>query len=311
MKFTNKECSEFQGVRLDKFLTANIKGGTRSQIQKLIKTGLVLVNNHRIKSSYTIQEKDEILVKELLSKDKKLEAENLNVPIIFENQDYLVIDKPSQMVTHPGDDGLYFSGTVVNAVLDKVKVDDFEDILRPGIVHRLDKETSGLLIIARNKKAYEYFVSQFKERKIRKFYKALVVGEMEHPQGIIDSPIGRDLKNRKKMSLKTASGKAAVTKYKLEQVYNFEGETVSLVDIELMTGRTHQIRVHFTALRNPVVGDYVYGSRKINTLLKPLLGRQFLHAYKLEFNDLNGEKVSFESKVPKDLNKVLANLIKV
>lgn len=235
--------------------------------------------------------------------------------IIFENDDFLIVDKPAGLVVHPSETTA-LSDTLLDKVLDKIDVDSFKEMsdknFRPGIVHRLDKDTSGLLVIAKNKKSYLNLVEQFKSRKVEKRYFALVKGLLEFKEGVIDSPIGRSLRNRKKFDVVSESeGKSAITQYKVtEEFLSDKKTTASLLDIELKTGRTHQIRVHMAAIGHPVVGDCVYGARTINKKFKEEFGleRQFLHAYSIRFKDLTGKKVKFESDLTGDLKKIITCL---
>ncbi len=310
-KILIKEDSGFIGLRLDKFLTMELSDLSRSKVQALLKSGKILLNDTKGKASYTLAIGDEILVKDIEEKKFVLEAEEIDLPVLRETDDYFIIEKPAGMVVHPTEEGRHSTGTVAHGVLSKVS--STLDKLRPGIVHRLDKDTSGLLIVVKNKKARDYFVGEFKGRNVEKHYLALVNGILEHDEGIIDSPIARDLKNRKKMGVTAArEGKEAVSVYKvLEEFELNEKQSVSLLDVEIKTGRTHQIRVHMAAIGHPVVGDSVYGNRNINNKLKEkfFLKRQFLHAHTLEFSDFVGSKhVKVKSDLPKDLNNVLIKL---
>jgi 23S rRNA pseudouridine1911/1915/1917 synthase len=292
-------------IRVDKYLAAKKPEYSRSKIQKMIKTGEVLVNGGKVKASKVLNEGDDIKINEEAEVEQKIEKEDLPVDILLEEKDYLVIDKPAGMVVHPSDTG-HFKGTVVNAMMGKVKKGVGEDF-RPGIVHRIDKDTSGALIVARTQEGYEYFVEQFKKRKIRKIYKALVKGILLHKEGIIDSPISRDVKSRKKMGLVSEKdGKSAISRYKVVQ----EFENQSLLEVEIETGRTHQIRVHMSAIDHPVIGDNTYGAGSYNRKFKEKFGlrRQFLHAERLEFIDVYGKKKKIVVDLPKDLKNVLAKL---
>ncbi|HPJ80576.1 MAG TPA: RluA family pseudouridine synthase [Candidatus Portnoybacteria bacterium] len=303
------------GMRLDKFLSLELKEYSRSHIQTFIKKGRILVNDKPSKSSYPLLLKDVIKFNILeIKQDSNLKEENTELTIIHEEKDFFVIDKPYGVVVHPSETG-YRTGTVVNSILEKIDKKyrkDAED-LRPGIVHRLDKDTSGLLIIAKNKKSHDYFVEQFKLHKIKKYYLTLVYGIFEHKEGIIDSPIGRDIMNRKRMSVVASrDGKEALTVYKVLKEYNIDKNThLSLIEIELKTGRTHQIRVHMKAVNHPVILDKVYGIRSFNEKFTKLYGlkRQFLHACKMIFLSPTSKKIiTVESKLPNDLDSVLKEL---
>lgn len=297
------------GVRLDKFLAENLPDCSRSRIQKMVKCGDVLVNDEKAKSSKVLNALDVVTVdiKEEVIED--IEPEEIDIEILHETSDYMVVNKPCGMVVHPSDTG-YRSGTLVNAILGMIKVEDFEDTLRPGIVHRLDKDTSGLMVVVKNSKAYDYFIEQFKNRKVFKRYVALVRGGLEHSEGVINSPIARDPVNRKKMSV-VSDGKDAVTKYKILENFELGREfSLSYLDVRIETGRTHQIRVHMSAIEHPVVGDDVYGMSAFNKKVELKFGlkRQFLHAAELGFEDMEGNMINIKSPLPGDLNVVLDSL---
>jgi len=296
--------------RLDKHLAEKYSEISRSRLQKLIKTGGVLVNGVSVKASYTVNDTDDVFVPELVDKSVTIVSEKIDLDIIKKTDDYLVVNKPAGMVVHPSETG-HNTGTVVNAVLDMVDPGVGEE-KRPGIVHRLDKETSGVLLVARTQEAYEHFVKQFKERKIKKVYKALVFGSPEHPHGVIEAPIARDLKNRKKMGIASEKrGRIAVSEYEVVESYEIDPKlTVSLLDVDIKTGRTHQIRVHMSSIEHPVVMDTSYGNSSLNRQFKKRFGldRQFLHAEKLSFVDLNGKRVSVKAKMPIALQDVLEKL---
>ena len=227
----------------------------------------------------------------------------MNLEIIKEEKDYLVVMKPAGMVVHVGDGGKHDGETLVDEVREYL-ADDFEDMTRPGIVHRLDKDTSGVMVVARNQAALEHFVEQFKQRKVKKAYSTLVRGVLEHEEAVIDSPIARSTGDRKKMGLAAESvGKEAVTRYKVVEAM----EGASLLRVQIETGRTHQIRVHMQAIGHPVIGDKVYGDRQVNARFLKLFGlkRQFLHAAELCFVDPAGEKVEIKTDLPGDLFEVL------
>ena len=299
-----------EGSRLDKFLAENVDGTSRSKMQKMIKDGEVLVNEKRVKGSYVLKESDIVTVGDISKKDVELKPEKMGLEVLYEDEAALVINKPAGMVVHPSDDGKNLTGTVANAVVDKVRFKGQK--LRPGIVHRLDKETSGALIVAKTEDAYENLVDQFKNRKVEKIYKALVLGIPKEKEGIIKSPIGRAIKDRKKMRVSNIEeGREAITEYKTINKYKIDEYTLGLLDVGLKTGRTHQIRVHMSAISHPVVGDTGYGNKKVNKLMKEKFGlkRQFLHAYKIKFNSPGtGKMVSVKSELPDELKTILLSL---
>lgn len=309
MKFSKEENNLVTGIRIDKFLAANIPNLSRVQVQSMIKDGSVKVNGKKCRPAHHICETDIIKVKVPDFSLKDILAEDIELEILLDKEDYMVINKPAGMVVHAGDGGKHSTGTVVNAVMSKIKVDEFEDKIRPGIVHRLDKDTSGLLIIAKTGKAYDFFVNAFKEKTIKKNYLTLVRDLLNFKEGVINSPIARDSKNRKTMCIQTG-GKEAISNYKVVKEYKVGENYYSLLDVEIKTGRTHQIRVHLKAIGHPVIGDSVYGGRTANTLFKEQysLTRQFLHAKSLEFIDMYGEKVSIESELPEDLDYVIREI---
>lgn len=297
-------------MRIDKYLALRMPDVSRSRLQKMIRDGSVLVNGVRVKASYVLKEGDDVDVREVVDDVSRVEKQDIDLRILYECKDFMVIDKPAGVVVHPGESG-HTKGTVVNALLDKID-EDVGEVGRPGIVHRLDKDTSGVLIVAKTKRGYKHFVEQFKGRKVRKVYLALVKGELEHKEGVIDSPISRNVRNRKKMGLVSErEGKRAVSRYKIVKEYEIDkGSFVSLVEVQIETGRTHQIRVHMAGIGHPVIGDNAYGTESFNRRFKEKFGlkRQFLHAEELEFVDLDGKKKKIASDLPKDLDNVLTKL---
>lgn len=283
-------------MRIDKFLVKVIPQISRSQTQKLFTDELCLVNGDVVKKSYVLALHDVVFVKSLSVRKDDEEGPDTVLKFICKSADYLVLDKPPGIAVH----GEHSIADLLSGLLS----DDFVDRERPGIVHRLDKQTSGCLLVARNQKTLEHFQKQFKGRSVKKFYFALVKGRLPHSQGIIDSPIGRDLHDRKRMSISAqSSGKAAISKFRVIDEYS----DCSLVEVELFTGRTHQIRVHMQAIGHPVVGDRVYGERILNEKFRKNFGldRQFLHAHRLEFSDLKRKRIKVVSPLPEDLQSVL------
>lgn len=307
-----KKIKGIAGYRLDKFLAEKCPDISRAKIQNSIKSGKVLVNGKPMKSSYQVTDEDDISIEALIVKEVRPEAEDVHLDILYEDKSCFVINKPAGVVIHPGEDSQNLEGTIVNAILPKLSK-SFRTGLRPGIVHRLDKDTSGVLLIAKNQKAYENLVNQFQKRTVEKHYLALVYGRPEHSKGIIDSPIGRDANERKKMSIvSNKAGKQALTIYEIDKEYQIGKSRVAcLLKVEIKTGRTHQIRVHLAAIGHPVLGDTVYGNKHANKLFREEFGlrRQFLHAEILKFvSPATGESVNVKAALSEDLNTTLESI---
>ncbi len=289
--------------RVDLFLVREL-GISRAKVAGLIKGKGVFVDKKPVKASYVLNEGEEVTVKDFDFSAPAVLAEDFGFEIMYEDKACLVINKPAGVVVHAGNDGKHFSGTVVNAILGKIKKGEFVGSARPGIVHRLDKDTSGALLLAKTEKALADLAAQFKKRKVFKSYDAMVFGRMEHPVGMVDSPIGRSPADRKKMAILGADGggKEAKSKYRVVKEFVIPDiGVVSLLQVQIMTGRTHQIRVHLAAIGHPVVGDEVYGSTNLNARFRAKFGlkRQFLHAGDLAFvSPETGEEVKI--KVPMD-----------
>jgi len=311
-KYTCSKYS-FEGKRLDKFLADDLKEFSRSSLQKMIKNGVITVSGLVKKPGYVLMKADVIEIAKVKEEKLSLDSEDVNIPILYEDKDVLVVNKPYGMIVHAVDGAKSVSGTLVNAVLDKIKKGEFEG-LRPGIVHRIDKDTSGALVVAKNRKSYENLVGQFKERKVGKVYLSLVCGILKHPEGIIESPIGRAVVDRKKMRVTHESeGKVAISIYKTLKTFKLANGkySCSLLEVIIKTGRTHQIRVHMAALGNPVIGDNTYGNRKVNAFFKEnfALERQFLHAHKLTFvSPATKKEVAITAALPSDLENVITLL---
>lgn len=258
-------------VRLDKYLAGEYPELSRSILQKLIKQGFILVNDFAARPSQKLNVGDRIYVALPPPEKISLAAEPIPVNVIYEDNDLLVICKPAGLVVHPSPG--HTTHTLVNALLARCPdLAGFGDTMRPGIVHRLDRDTSGLMIIAKNSRAQQYLINQFRDRSVSKGYLVLVKGKLVPDKGIIDAPIGRDPSNRKRMAV-LASGRQARTGYKVKEYI----DGCTLLDITTETGRTHQIRVHLSAIGYPVIGDPVYGVKS------PYVKRQFVHAYRLGF----------------------------
>ncbi len=285
------------GERLDVFLARLAEGLSRSQARRLIDDGLVTVDERQERPSHRLAAGARVVATLPPSEEVKLVAEDIPVAIIYQDDDVIVVDKPSGLTVHPAPG--HPSGTLVNALLAVApQLAEFRQTMRPGIVHRLDKDTSGLLVVAKSERARASLTRQLKEREVGKTYLALVHGVPQAPRGTIEAPIGRHPRNRKKMAV-VAGGREAETKYRVREAL----DGFALLEVEPVTGRTHQIRVHLAAIGHPVVGDAVYGKRS------GLTERQFLHACKLAFDlPSSGRLVEFESPLPPDLRQVLDSL---
>jgi len=288
--------SKGEGERLDAFLAKKIKNRSRSSWQDSIKRGEIRVNQKKVIKNYRLK-KGQVVRVLLSSSSPRLLPEKGRFKILFENQDFLVIDKPAGIVVHPAPG--HQTGTLLNFVLAYLGH-------RPYLVHRLDKYTSGLILVAKSEAARDYFARQFKERKIEKKYLALVEGKLEPRKGRIDLPLSRDMIKRTRRGI-SPGGRRAITEY---QVRSFLGNgKVTLVEACPFTGRTHQIRVHFAAIKHPVIGDAVYGLKKTLSLARKLrLKRQFLHATSLKIRDRRGKWRVFSSSLSPELNRVLDKL---
>ena len=296
---------EDSGVRIDKFLSYKLSEAsiTRSSIQKMIDKGYVLVNNIIKQNNYKIKNNDIIDVN--IPKPEIIQTlpENIPLNIIYEDDDLLVVNKPKGMVVHPAIGN--YNGTLVNALLFHCAgtLSGINGKIRPGIVHRIDKDTSGLLIVAKNDFSHHKLALQIKEHSFNREYEAIVYGNFKNESGTIDAPIGRNLNDRKKMAVTDKSSKNAITYYKV--LNRFNGFTH--IRLKLKTGRTHQIRVHMAYIGHPVAGDTVYGPKKI---IKSLNG-QCLHAKLIGFNHPRDNRyLEFESELPDYFKKFLLKLEK-
>lgn len=270
-------------IRCDVFLSEKISNLSRTSIQKLIKEKLVFVNGKNIKPNVILEIGDEITVSIPDKKEITLVAEDIALDIVYEDDYIIIINKPRNMVVHPAAGNE--EHTLVNALLNHCKL-SMVNSERPGIVHRLDKDTTGLIVCAKDDETHLKLVEKFSNREITKKYLAICNGSFSKDNGLIDKPIGRDEKDRKKMSVKSKSGKEALTEYNV-LISNLK---YSLVDVTLHTGRTHQIRVHFSSLNHPIVGDETYGNK--NEKIKA--NGQMLHSYYLEFlHPITEENLSF------------------
>lgn len=281
--------------RIDKYLTEEL-GISRSTVKKMIDEGFVLVNGKEAKASLILSETDELFVKDGFIKEASFEAEDIPINIVYEDDDLLVINKKSGMVVHPGNGNT--SGTLVNALMHYTKNLSNKEAFRPGIVHRIDKDTSGLMLVAKNDKAHDILAEGFKNKTIKREYIALVCGVIGEDSGVIDAPIGRDAKDRKKMCVTSENSKKAVTHFKVLKRY----EHYTLLRLILDTGRTHQIRVHMKYIGHPVYNDPVYG-KAYNDF------GQFLHSASIDFEQpTTHEHLHFECDVPKEFQDFLDTL---
>jgi 23S rRNA pseudouridine1911/1915/1917 synthase len=300
-----------EGVRLDRFLVSVLPDQSRSQIQRLIKEGQVRVAGREARSNQLVKTGQDITVDVLAPVDPVPEPEPLPLPILYQDHDVIVVDKPAGMVVHPA--AGHASGTLVNALLHHV--DDLSGIggeKRPGIVHRLDRGTSGVMVVAKHDAAHEELSRQFADREVEKEYLALVWGEVMAGRRI-DAPIGRDPSNRKKMS--SASARVRRSREAVTRIVRAEhfGRMLTLAQVAIHTGRTHQIRVHLSAIGHPIVGDALYGGvhRRVPGDLRAVthLERPFLHAARLAFTHPEDERrMEFTSALPDDLQRVLDEL---
>jgi len=289
------------GQRLDRFLTTELQGLSRTTVQQMIVDGIVRVNARTSKAGYILRVGDEIELQQTSPDTTATTARPNALPldIVYEDDDLLVINKEAGMVVHPAPG--HADDTLVNALLARYpELQGVGDDMRPGIVHRLDRDTSGLIIVAKNRPALVALLAQMKQHEITKRYLALVEGVVKLDKGSIDAPIGRDVRNRQQMAITIHESREARTHFRV--VERFQHHTLLLLQLE--TGRTHQIRVHLKAIGHPVVGDPTYGT---GTVLKGVpLKRQFLHAYQLEFKQpTTGETIVLEAPLPQDLQNVL------
>jgi len=288
------------GARLDVFVASREEQLSRSFVQKLIGDGAITVNQKTARAKYRLKEGDSVAVAAPPPVELKVCPEPIPLDIFYEDKDVIVVNKPRGMVVHPAEGN--YTGTLVNALLYHCRdLSGINGVLRPGIVHRIDKDTSGLLMIAKNDLAHEHLAGQLKEHTVRRGYLGLAHGILASERGMVDAPIGRDPRDRQKMAVTNRNGKAAVTHYRvLGSAGNY-----TLLKLRLETGRTHQIRVHMAYIGHPLVGDARYGPSKPHWGL----GGQFLHAYMLGFvHPRSGEFLEFRAHLPEELNAILQKL---
>lgn len=304
----NKEILDFtvekeeEGIRIDKFLADNQEDLTRTFLQKLIKDGMVYVNNKVVKANYKVCSTDNIIVELPPPIDLSIEPESIPVDILYEDKDIVIINKDKGMVVHPA--AGHYTGTLVNALLYHCKDDlsGINGVLRPGIVHRIDMNTTGVLVVCKNDKAHQFISEQLKVHSITRKYDALVYNPFKVTEGTVDAPIGRHPVDRKKMAINPKNGKHAVTNYK---VIDNMSSKYAHIECSLLTGRTHQIRVHLASIGHPLIGDEVYGQAK-----NPFhLEGQALHARVLGFvHPSTKEYVEFEAPLPEYFTNLLKKL---
>lgn len=281
-------------IRVDQYLSTELDL-SRSKIQKLIKQDKILVNDKNVNSSHVVNKGDIVFIDDELDFNITIEGENIDLDVVYEDDYLLVINKPSGMVVHPAPGN--YSGTMVNALINKFKLSN--DLVRPGIVHRIDKDTSGLLVVAKDDKTHELLSKMIKDKKVERIYYALVDGIIPHETGTIDAPIGRDTDNRQKMMVTDINSKDAITHFTVLKRFNNTNQT--LIECKLDTGRTHQIRVHMAYIGYPIYNDPVYGKNKKVTEFG-----QFLHSKKISFvHPITGKLIEKEVELPKEFGDYL------
>lgn len=297
------QITEEAGIRIDRCLSEKCPQLSRSYIQKLLKDGRICVNGRPVKANYKVQERDQILLSLPELKDPDILPEEIPLDILYEDEDVLVVNKPKDMVVHPS--AGHTEGTLVNAVLAHCKgnLSGINGVMRPGIVHRIDKDTTGALLICKNDEAHRDLAEQLKEHTIRRRYRAIVAGNLKEDEGTVDAPIGRHPVDRKKMAINHKNGKEAVTHYRVLERFG----NATYIECRLETGRTHQIRVHMSSLGHPLLGDETYGPFKNPYHLQG----QALHAMILGFvHPRTGAYMEFTAPLPEYFLKLLDKLRK-
>ncbi len=295
---------EEENNRIDSYLTKKKEELSRVAVQRLIEKEKILVNGKKTKASYKVQENDEITMEEEVPKEIELKAQDIPVEIIYENEDMIVVNKPKGMVVHPANGNP--DGTLVNAIMAICK-DSLSGIggeIRPGIVHRIDKDTSGILMVAKNDKTHIKLSEQIKNHEVKKTYIAMVRGIVKENEATINMPIGRSTKDRKKMAV-NKNGKEAITHFRV--IERFPKHNCTLLEVKIETGRTHQIRVHLSQIGYPIIGDGVYSNGKNEWGIQG----QCLHAKSLQFKSpTTGEEICLEAKLPEYFQKLMEQLSK-
>jgi 23S rRNA pseudouridine1911/1915/1917 synthase len=299
-----------EGVRLDQFLAQKLPSVSRARVQKWIRSGLIRINDQERHANYRLRTGDTVLCTIPAAQPWHLAAESIPLDILYEDEELVALNKPAGLTVHPGAGRT--AGTLVNALLHHCPdLQGIGDVQRPGLVHRLDKDTSGVMVVAKTERAHYFFLEQFKERRVDKKYLALVWGKLDAAQGKIDTTIGRHPTQRHKMAASVRGGREAATSWR--RLEEFPGP-LTLLELALHTGRTHQIRVHLSSLGHPVIGDKIYGGgeKRLLTLppaMKPfnsLVCRQLLHAWKLTIqHPYRDEELHIQAPIPEDFQTVL------
>ena len=300
---TTEQCDE--GLRLDRFLSEELEDYSRSFLQKLIKEGLVTVAGKPVKANYRLSAGQQLYVQVREPEEVNIEPQEMDLDILYEDADVCIVNKPKGMVVHPA--AGHYRDTLVNGIMYHCKdsLSGINGSLRPGIVHRIDKDTTGALIICKNDKAHSCIAEQLKEHSITRRYRAIVIGNLSEDEGTVDAPIGRHPTQRKKMAVNRNNGKQAVTHYRVLE--RFRGYTY--IECRLETGRTHQIRVHMASIGHPLLGDTVYGPAKQTF---PSLEGQTLHAMIIGFvHPSTGAYMEFEAPLPDYFAELLQKLPKI
>lgn len=291
----------YMDERVDKFLSAMLPDQSRSYLQKIIKDGSVFVNQKPVKASYRMEDGDQVTIDLPELKEPEIEAEDIPLDILYEDEYLLMVNKPKGMVVHPS--AGHYSKTLVNAVMYHCRgqLSGINGVMRPGIVHRIDRDTTGVLVVCKNDQAHDHVAAQLKEHSITRKYRAIVTGVIREDEGVVDAPIGRHPTQRKKMAINEKNGKRAVTHYRvLERFANH-----TYIECQLETGRTHQIRVHMASLGHPLLGDTVYGSEKNPYHLEG----QTLHAQVLGLiHPATGAYIEVEAPLPQYFQRLLKKL---